>query len=189
VAACPGVDPDCPCAADDGGCSALCEDPASDPQCPLGCGGGDACVHACPAPDPDCGDPCVLESHCIQDCPTRDPDCPAPLPAGAACASDFDCAGGALCLTSAPGEASVCIATCDASTVCDPGLECRGVSPGLAACLPPFQLLRGYQPAEGCQVVPGRRTPGPGGPVGIVLSLAALVTVTRRRHRKEGLLR
>lgn len=187
VAGCPGADPDCPCAADDGGCSALCSDPASDPQCPLGCGAGDTCVHACPAPDPDCGDPCVAESHCIEDCPTRDPDCPAPRPAGAACATDFDCAGGVLCLTSAPGEVSVCTPTCDAATICAPGLECRAVNAGLAACLPPFQLLRGYQPAEGCQVGPGRPAPGAG--AATLLALAALITSRARRRWRERRLR
>jgi len=190
VAGCPGADPDCPCAADDGGCSALCDDPASDPQCPLGCGAGDECVHACPAPDPDCGDPCVAESHCIQDCPTRDPDCPAARPPGSSCESDFDCAGGALCLTSAPGAASVCTPTCQPTTVCDPGLECRAVTPGLSACLPPFQVLRGYQPAAGCQVLPGRRGSRPDAALVLAaLALAALVTSPWRRRRRERPLR
>jgi hypothetical protein len=186
VAGCAGVDPDCPCAADDGGCSALCTDPASDPQCPLDCGAGDTCVHACPAPDPDCGDPCVAEGHCIEDCPARDPDCPAPLAPGTACASDFDCGGDTLCLAALPGEATVCTATCAASTVCADGLECRAVTGTQSACLPPFQVLRGYQPAPGCQVLPGRRAPAPRA---IVLAIAVLVTASWRRRRSERRLR
>jgi hypothetical protein len=181
VPGCPGADPDCPCAPDDGGCSALCPDPDSDPQCPVGCGGGDFCVHACPAPDPDCGDPCVAEGHCMQDCPERDPDCPATLPEGSACLIDFDCADGTLCLTATPGGDSICTPTCTSGTVCGDGLECRPVAGALAACLPPFELLRGYQADSGCRVVAGGRGGRGGAP--LVLAIAALVTLVRRRAR------
>ncbi len=183
VSGCPTVDPDCPCAPDDGGCSALCNDPASDPQCPLGCGGGDFCLHACPAPDPDCGDPCVAESHCIQDCPTRDPDCPAPVGLGAACSSDFDCADGSLCLTAAPGEDSICTPTCERGRGgCGAGLECRPVDPGLAACLPPFDLVQAVGSPSGCSVAVGAARGRPAWAGALVVLWASLIMVRRRRR-------
>jgi hypothetical protein len=156
VSGCADIDPDCPCAADDGRCSATCEDPASDPDCPIGCGAGDTCVHACPAPDPDCGDPCVAEGHCVKDCPRRDPDCAAPGDAGDACASDFDCATGTACLTPLPGDSTVCTPTCLPEIGCSADLECRAINQTTSACLPKNGRLLSFVRADGCRVAPGR---------------------------------
>jgi hypothetical protein len=82
-----------------------------------------------------------------------------------------------------PGDPPVCTTTCDPTTVCGAGLDCRPVTRELAACLPPFELLRGYQPAPGCQVLPGRRPPRPGAPLVLLLAMAALVTGSRWPRR------
>jgi hypothetical protein len=67
---CSAVDPDCPCA-DDGFCTAACDDLASDPDCD-GCGPGDTCRSDCPALDDDC---CAADGDCLEACGTADPDC------------------------------------------------------------------------------------------------------------------
>lgn len=131
---CPTGDADCPCLAGDGVCSALCTDPASDPECPRGCGPGDTCVRGttCPAPDPDCGDPCGSEGHCVETCATRDPDCPAPKPAGGSCARTFECEAPMSCVT------GTCQKVCDPATASSCGADavCTRLSPETAVCQP-----------------------------------------------------
>ncbi len=190
VSGCPGVDPDCPCDAADGACSAACLDPASDPDCPAGCGGGDTCVTTCPGPDPDCGDPCAAEGHCLADCPARDPDCTAAGGAGDACTGAFDCGSGTVCLTPAPGAASVCTPTCDRDQGgCGSGLECRTVAPGTAACVPPFELLSGFEgAASSCAIGPGVERGRGRNYAGLLVILAAAgvwatASVMRTRRR------
>jgi Flp pilus assembly protein TadD len=131
---CPTGDADCPCLATDRVCSALCTDPASDPDCPRGCGAGDSCISGstCPAPDPDCGDPCGAEGHCIETCTTtRDPDCPAPKPTGSACTRNFDCASPASCI------AAACQELCDPTRpdACASGEICKRLTAEAAVCL------------------------------------------------------
>ena len=182
---CAEADPDCPCAPDDGFCSASCTDPGSDPDCPPGCGGGDVCVHECPAPDPDCGDPCVAEGHCVDGCPVRDPDCPAPLSLGATCGSSFECVADSLCLTPLPESSAECTPTCDPDgAACADGLECRRVLGDTSACLPPFEWVRGYD--QGGCAVGGGGGRGGGGSAWLAALAAALVLAAQRRRRRRG---
>lgn len=67
---CAMVDPDCPCA-DDGLCTGMCADLASDPDCD-GCGDGDGCRADCPDLDLDC---CDVDGTCDATCGALDPDC------------------------------------------------------------------------------------------------------------------
>ena len=173
---CAAPDPDCPCRGDDGACSALCDDPAADRDCPLGCGVGDECVSGatCPAPDPDCGDPCGAEGHCVPGCTPRDPDCPPGLAVAAVCAASWECADELLCL------AGACTLTCDpAAPVCDVDHECRAVLPERFACLVPVAPA---EVADGCSVA----VPSPRGGVSVLLLAAGwLCFAACTRHERR----
>jgi hypothetical protein len=163
VAGCAGGDPDCPCAVDDGVCRADCEDPAADPDCPVGCGGGDVCTAGCPAPDPDCGDPCGGEGHCVPGCAPRDPDCPPPLGAGETCTSAHDCGADLACVAAPELDRLACAPACapgDADA-CESGRECRRIGEDAWACVPGRLPFAGGD-GGGCAVArhAGRRSAG-----------------------------
>ncbi len=173
VTNCPPGAGGCPCAAD-GQCNRACKDPASDPDCPVGCGADGTCVAA------GCGAP--------------DPDCPPPTDTGQRCKNPNDCSSG-LCLV-ASDEPSIryCSAECGS---CPDSMTCEN---SVCVYVPPTPGAHGgvcatsADCAQSCECTGGVCCGGSGGGCAIgpsrgscaahvFLVFAALgVAMTRRRH-------